>query len=126
MSVTIETNVDVMIASDTARRAAALLDFAPIFQARLAGAVITLSELVLKTQMMHEITINGIRDDNRVGIQASCAVQWLANVDDKLVIHALDSRIKGLVDRTECTRQGETPVIRLTLWRPPSRKPGER
>src|SRR5215207_5737511 len=119
MTVYIESNVDVMIASDTARRAAALLDFPPIFQAKLSGAVITLSELVLKTQIPHELTVNGIQDGMRIGIQVSCPVQWLADVDGNRVVYALDSRIRGLVDTTECIKQGQIPIIRLTQWRPP-------
>jgi hypothetical protein len=63
LSVTVEDSMDIMIARDTARRAAALLGFAPAYRAQLAGAAGALAELVLKTNMPYEINYNGVQHE---------------------------------------------------------------
>ncbi len=115
LTVTIEDSMDIMIARDTARRAASLLGFAPAFRAQLAGAAGALAELVLKTGMPHEIDYNGVQRGGKVGIQVSCEALWLADVSAGNVEVALRAKMGDLVDDIEL-RTGDPPTIALTMW----------
>lgn len=121
MAVTVEDSMDIMIARDTARRAASLLGFAPAFRAQLAGAAGALAELVLKTGNLHEIDYNGVRHGNRVGIQISCEALWLAEVSPSNVEMALRAKMGDLIDDVEL-RSGDPPTIALTMWLSSSRE----
>jgi hypothetical protein len=113
--VAVEDSMDIMIARDTARRAAALLGFAPAFRAQLAGAAGALAELVLKTGSPHEIDYNGVQLGGKVGIQVSCEAMWLAEVSSSNVEMALRAKMGDLVDDIEL--RGESPpTIALTMW----------
>lgn len=115
LNVTVEDSMDIMIARDTARRAAALLGFAPAFRAQLAGAAGALAELVLKTGTPHIIEFNGVQSGGKTGIQISCEALWLANVASSNVEMALRAKLGDLVDDIEM--HGEAPpTIFLTMW----------
>jgi hypothetical protein len=117
LSVKVQDNVDVMITRDTARRASSLLGFAPSFQAKLASASAVLAGLVLHTRTVHELSFNGVRHGDRIGVQVSCVVPWLVNVPPNRVEMALHLKLGSLVDEIVFI-QGETAVIFLTLWQP--------
>ncbi|MFC1961323.1 hypothetical protein ACFLYO_11520 [Chloroflexota bacterium] len=121
MAVTIEDSMDIMIARDTARRAASLLGFAPAFRAQLAGAAGALAELVLKTGNPHEIDYNGVRRGNKVGIQISCEALWLADVSPGNVEMALRAKLGDLIDDI-ALRGEDPPTIALTMWLSSSRE----
>jgi len=121
LTVPIEDSMDIMIARDTARRAASLLGFAPAFRAQLAGAAGALAELVLKTGTLHEIDFKGVQRGGEVGIQISCEARWLANVSPGNVEMALRAKMGDLVD--DIALEGEAPpVITLTMWLTASRE----
>jgi hypothetical protein len=115
LSVKVQDSVDVMIVRDTARRASSLLGFIPSFQAKLASAAAALAELVLHTRTLHEINFNGVQSGDRIGVQVSCIVPWLANAPAHRVELALRLKIGSLVDEI-VFEQEETSIIMLTLW----------
>lgn len=122
MTVTVEDSMDIMIARDTARRAASLLGFAPAFRAQLAGAAAALAELVLKTGMPHELNYRGVRNGGmRTGIQVSCLAPWLESVSTANVVTALRSKMGDLVDDIE-VQPGDAPMIIMTMWLSEPRK----
>lgn len=121
LTVAVEDSMDIMIARDTARRAAALLGFAPAFRAQLAGAAGALAELVLKTGTPHELNYNGIQDGGKVGISVSCAAAWLADVSASNVEMALRAKMGDLVDEI-ILKAERPPVIGLIMWLSSPRK----
>lgn len=122
LSVTIEDSMDIMIARDTARRAASLLGFSPAFRAQLAGAAAALAELVLKTGSAHELNYNGVRNGGaRTGVQISCTAPWLGSVAASNVVIALRAKMGDLVDDIE-VKEGDAPTIVMTMWLSDPRK----
>jgi hypothetical protein len=116
MSVRVEKQMDIMIARNTARRAAGLLGFTPAHQAQLASAAATLAELNLKTGELHVLHFNGVSHEDKVGIQLSANMAWLAGVSTTNVMTALRSKVGDLVD--EILIEGEaTPTIIMVMWR---------
>jgi hypothetical protein len=116
MSVRVEKQMDIMIARNTARRAAGLLGFSPAHQAQLASAAATLSELTLKTGELHTMHFNGVSNENKVGVQLSASMPWLAGVSANNVMIALRSKVGDLVD--EILIEGDAPpTIIMVMWR---------
>ncbi|MBN2470558.1 MAG: hypothetical protein JXN59_07530 [Anaerolineae bacterium] len=115
LNVTVEDSMDIMIARDTARRAAALLGFAPAFRAQLAGAAGALAELVLKTGTTHVIEFNGVQVGGKTGIQISCEALWLAEAASANVEMALRAKLGDLVDDIQLVGDAP-PTIFLTMW----------
>jgi hypothetical protein len=110
-----------MIVRDTVRRAGNLLGFSPADRAQLASAAATLAELVLKSGDLQEITLNGVRQQQKNGLQISTPAPWLENVSSNNVLIALRSKLGDLVD--EILVQGQTPpVIYLVMWLGDSRR----
>jgi hypothetical protein len=121
MAVTVEDSMDIMIVRDTVRRAGNLLGFSPADRAQLASAAATLAELVLKSGDLQEITLNGVRQQQKNGLQISTPAPWLENVSSNNVLIALRSKLGDLVD--EILVQGQTPpVIYLVMWLGDSRR----
>lgn len=121
MAVTVEDSMDIMIVRDTVRRAGNLLGFSPADRAQLASAAATLAELVLKSGDLQEITLNGVRQQQKNGLQISTPAPWLENVSSNNVLIALRSKLGDLVD--EILVQGEQPpVIYLVMWLGDSRR----
>ncbi len=115
MMVRVEDSMDIMIVRDTARRASALLGFAPAHRAQLASAAATLAELVLKTGEAHTVNLNGVVNGNKVGIQISSTTPWLTGVSVSNVLIALRSKLGDLVD--EILLEGEAPpTIIMVMW----------
>ena len=116
MTVRVEKAMDIMIARNTARRAAGLLGFSPAHQAQLASAAATLAELTLKTGELHLLNFNGVNNEGKNGIQLSAVTPWLAGVSTSNVMIALRSKVGDLVD--EILIEGETaPTIFMVMWR---------
>lgn len=115
LSVPVETTMDIMIARNTARRAAGLLGFSPAHQAQLASAAATLAELVLKTGEVHTLHFNGVNHVDKDGIQLSVTTPWLTGVAHANVMIALRSKMGDLVD--EILIEGENPpTILMVMW----------
>ena len=116
LNVQLESGMDIMIARNTARRAASLLGFAPARQAQLASVAATLGELVLKTGAVHTMNFNGVSNGDKTGIQLSVATPWLANVAVGNVMIALRQKLGDLID--EIIVEGdEVPTIVTVMWR---------
>ena len=116
LNVQLESGMDIMIARNTARRAASLLGFAPARQAQLASVAATLGELVLKTGAAHTMNFNGVSNGDKTGIQLSVATPWLANVAVGNVMIALRQKLGDLID--EIIVEGdEVPTIVTVMWR---------
>lgn len=115
MSVRVETTMDIMIARNTARRAAGLLGFNPAHQAQLASASATVAELVMKTNTVHTLHINGITSEEKKGIQLSIAMPWLTGVASGNVMIALRSKLGDLVDEIMIEDES-SPTVILVMW----------
>lgn len=116
LSVRVESAMDIMIARNTARRAASLLGFTPSHQAQIASASATLAELVLKTGDLHVLHFNGVANGDKKGVQLSTIAPWLVGVSTSNVMIALRSKIGDLVD--EILVEGEeAPAIIMIMWR---------
>jgi hypothetical protein len=115
MAVMIEQQMDIMIARNTARRAASLLGFSPAAQAQLAGAAATLAELTLKTGERHELHFNGIRDGFKDGVQLSVLTPWLGGAPEGNIMLALRQKVGDLVDEILFDTD-PAPVIMLMMW----------
>lgn len=116
LNVQVESGMDIMIARNTARRAASLLGFAPARQAQLASVAATLGELVLKTGATHTMNFNGVTNGDKTGVQLSIKTPWLANVATGNVMIALRSKLGDLID--EILLEGEdVPTIVTVMWR---------
>ena len=116
LAVKLESTMDIMIARNTARRAASLLGFAPSRQAQLASVSATLAELVLKTGQKHVMNFNGVTNKDKTGVQLSVTTPWLSGVSVNNVMIALRSKLGDLID--EILLEGEdTPIIITIMWR---------
>ncbi|MEZ4668834.1 MAG: hypothetical protein R3E39_13075 [Anaerolineae bacterium] len=116
LAVKLESTMDIMIARNTARRAASLLGFAPSRQAQLASVAATLAELVLKTGQKHTMNFNGVTNNDKTGVQLSMVTPWLNGVSVNNVMIALRSKLGDLID--EILLEGDdTPTIITVMWR---------
>ncbi len=116
LTVPIENSMDVMIARNTARRAAGLLGFNPAHQAQLASAAGTLAELVLKTGSVHTLHFNGVMSVEKHGVQLSVVTPWLAGASSSNVMIALRSKLGDLVDEILIENES-SPTIMMVMWR---------
>ena len=115
LAVKLESTMDIMIARNTARRAASLLGFAPSRQAQLARVSATLAELVLKTGQKHVMNFNGVTNNDKTGVQLSVATPWLGGVSVNNVMIALRSKLGDLVDEIVIEDEN-SPIIILVMW----------
>lgn len=121
VSVSVEGGLDVMVASDSARRLADLRGFSPVYQAIIAGTVQALSELVIKTHEGHILQIHGVQDRSRNGIQIACEVAWLAGVPVDKLKAGLKTKLEGLADEISITQE-KIPTIEVVIWLTPERQ----
>ncbi len=115
MGIQIQDSMDVMIARNTARRAASLLGFSSSSRAQFATAVAVLADIIVNAGAQQTIHLNGLRNGAQTGIQVSCEASWLAGAspDDALV--ALHSKLGEMMD--EVTVEVGTPSkIVMILW----------
>ncbi len=124
LTVPVEKTLDVMIARNTARRAAGLLGFNPAHQAQLASVAATLAELVLKTGLVHTLHFNGVTasDDNKRGVQLSVVTPWLAGSSSSNIMIALRSKLGDLVDEILVENES-SPTLIMVMWRDEEESP---
>lgn len=115
MSVVIEDSMDIMIARDTARRAAGLVGFNPARRAQVSSAAAALGELVLKTGDTHTLHLNGVLDGIKIGLQVSIETPWLSGQSHNNVLVALRSKLGDLVDDI-IVEGNDPPVIYVFVW----------
>ena len=125
MTVQVEDAMDVMIVRDTARRAAALVGFAPAYRAQVSSAAAVLAELVLKTGEVHAIRMTGASYGNKRGIQVSMTAPWLAGANANNILVALRSKLGELVDEIQLTGDDKHPTIVMVMWLDPTRSEGK-
>lgn len=115
MLIRVEDTMDVMIARNTARRAASLLGFSSISRAQVATAVAALADVILNVEGRQTIHLHGIRDGMEMGIQITCEAPWLANASPDNVIVALRSKLGDMMDEITVD-PGQPPKIVMVLW----------
>lgn len=115
MLIRVEDTMDVMIARNTARRAASLLGFSSISRAQVATAVAALADVILNVEGRQTIHLHGIRDGMEMGIQITCDAPWLANASPDNVIVALRSKLGDMMDEI-AVDPGQPPKIVMVLW----------
>mgnify|MGYP001065414171 CR=1 FL=1 len=120
LSVQVEDSMDIMIARDTARRAAGLLGFAPPQKAQVAAAVAALAEIILKAGAEETIHLNGVRNGWRIGIQASCEMAWLQDLPVGAV-GELQHKLSKMMDEVEVIGQ-DPPTVNMVFWLLPPRQ----
>ncbi|GAB4435735.1 MAG: hypothetical protein Kow00120_02660 [Anaerolineae bacterium] len=120
LSVDIEDTMDIMIARDTARRAAGLLGFSTSCKAQLAAAVAALAEVILKAGAEGTIHMNGVRNGSKVGLQISCEAGWLHAMSSHAV-EEMHGKLSKMVDEVEVVDQNP-PTVSLVFWLLPPRQ----
>ncbi len=114
MSVQVEDSMDIMIARDTARRAAGLLGFNTPCKAQLAAAVAALTEQMLKAGGEGVIHLNGVQNGSRIGIQISCEAPWIRNLP-RGAVETLHEQLSKMVDEVDITVV-DPPQVNLLFW----------
>jgi hypothetical protein len=120
LSVQVEDDMDVMIARDTARRAAGLLGFAPSYKAQLAAAVAALAEIILNAGAEGTIHLNGVRNGWRFGMQVSCEAAWLQDLSVG-AIGELQDKLGKMMDEVEVIGR-DPPTVNMVFWLLPPRQ----
>mgnify|MGYP005835832957 CR=1 FL=1 len=121
LSVDVEDSMDIMIARDTARRAADLLGFTTACKAQLAAAVAALAETILKANSEGTIHLNGVRDvGSKLGIQVSCEAEWLHTLP-RDEVNQIHEKLSKMVDKVEMVDQNP-PMVTLLFWLLPARQ----
>ena len=120
MVIRVEDTMDVMIARNTARRAASLLGFSSISRAQIATAVAALADIILNVEARQTIHLHGIRDGMDMGIQVSCDAPWLASASPDNALIALRSKLGDIMDEIN-VEPGPPPRIVMILWLDPER-----
>jgi hypothetical protein len=115
MLIKVEDSMDVMIARNTARRAASLLGFSSAFRAQIATAVAALADLILSVGAQQTIHLHGVRDGTQMGIQMTSEAPWLSNASPDNVSVALRSKLGDLVDDIN-VEQGPPVRIVMVVW----------
>ena len=121
VEVTVASSVDVMCASDAARRVADLQGFSPIYQAMAAGAAQSLAEWLCRTQKEHKIEFYGLQSEQGTGFQIACKLNWVKGINAHNIEIAMQAKLADLVD--EISLKPETDfILHLTLWLSEERK----
>ena len=120
MLIQVEDAMDVMIARNTARRAASLLGFASASRAQIATAVAALVDIIIGVGTTQTIHLHGIRNGMDIGIQVSCEAPWLASASTDNALTALRSKLGETVDEVNL-EPGAPPRIIMILWLNPDR-----
>jgi hypothetical protein len=115
MVIRVEDTMDVMIARNTARRAASLLGFSSVSRAQIATAVAALADIILNVEARQTIHLHGIRDGVDMGIQVSCEAPWLASASPDNALIALRSKLGDIMDEID-VEPGPPPRIVMILW----------
>ena len=120
MLIQVEDAMDVMIARNTARRAASLLGFASASRAQIATAVAALVDIIVGVGTSQIVHMHGIRNGMEIGIQVSCEAPWLASASPDDALLALHTKLGDTVDELKL-EPGPPPRIILILWLSPER-----
>ncbi len=120
MVIRVEDTMDVMIARNTARRAASLLGFSSASRAQIATAVATLTDIILNVEARQTIHLHGLRNGAQMGIQVSCEAPWLAGASTDNALVALQSKLGEMMDEVTL-EPGPPPRIKMVLWLSPGR-----
>ena len=120
MMIRVEDTMDVMIARNTARRAASLLGFSPASRAQIATAVAALTDIILNSEARQDIQLHGLRIGSQMGIQISCDAPWLASASPDNALIALRAKLGDMMDEVDLD-PGSPPRIRMVLWLSPGR-----
>jgi hypothetical protein len=116
MIIQVEDSMDVMLARNTARRTASLLDFNTISRAQIAGAVASLAGIILNAGEQQVINLHGLRWGMETGIQVSCEAPWLSSAKPENAAVALRTKLGGLMDEINIVAD-DPPRIEMILWR---------
>jgi len=120
MLIHVEDAMDIMIARNTARRAASLLGFSSVARAQVATAVAALVDIILNVESNQTIHLHGVRDGMQMGLQVSCEAPWMAGADPEDAQIALRSRLGDIMDEI-VFEAGPPPRIVMALWLAPGR-----
>src|SRR5215831_9986177 len=111
MVIHVEDTMDVMIARNTARRAASLLGFSSVSRAQIATAVAALTDIILNVEERQDIHLHGLRQGVQTGIQVSCDAPWLASASYENALIALRSKLGDMMDEVDL-EAGPPPRIK--------------
>ncbi len=115
MLIEVEDSMDIMLARNTARRAASLLGFNTAYRAQVAGAVASLVNIVLNAGERQIIHLHGLRQGVKAGLQVRCGAHWLASASPENAAVALRTKLGGMMDEVNLV-PGEPPYIEMVLW----------
>jgi hypothetical protein len=115
MVIEVEDSMDIMLARNTARRAASLLGFNTACRAQVAGAVASLVSIILNAGEHQVIHLHGLRQGVRIGLQMRCGAPWLASASPENAAVALRAKLGQMMDEVTLV-PGESPGIEMVLW----------
>lgn len=115
MMIQVEDSMDVMLARNTARRAASLLGFNTAMRAQIASAVASLVGIILNAGERQVIHLHGIRMGVESGLQVRCDAPWLASAKPENALVALRAKMGKMMDEVNLV-VGEPPRIEMVLW----------
>jgi hypothetical protein len=115
MMIQVEDSMDVMLARNIARRAAALLGFNTATRAQIASAVASLVGIILNAGEKQMINLHGIKMGAETGIQVRCDAPWLASAKPDNALVALRTKMGKMMDEVNLVI-GEPPRIEMVLW----------
>ena len=121
MIIEVEDSMDVMLARNTARRAASLLGFNTSSRAQVAGAVASLVEIILNAGEQQVIHLHGLRQGAKTGLQVRCEAPWLASASPENASVALRTKLGKMMDEVNLV-SNDPPSIELVLWRSDERE----
>ncbi|MCB9436904.1 MAG: hypothetical protein H6673_07915 [Anaerolineales bacterium] len=120
MLIEVEDSMDLMLARNTARRAASLLGFNTASRAQIAGAVASLVSIILNAGEQQVIHLHGLRQGVTTGLQIRCEAPWLASASPENAALALKTKLGSMVDEAVLVA-GDPPSIEMVLWRSEAR-----
>lgn len=120
MLIEVEDSMDLMLARNTARRAASLLGFNTASRAQIAGAVASLVGIILNAGEQQVIHLHGLRQGVTTGLQIRCEAPWLASASPENAAIALKTKLGSMVDEAVLVA-GDPPCIEMVLWRSDAR-----
>ncbi len=116
MLIQVEDSMDLMLARNTARRAASLLGFNSASRAQIAGAVTALVNIILNAGEQQVVNLHGLRQGVELGLQVRCDAPWLASASPENAGVALRTKLGTMMDEVQLV-PGEPPCIEMVLWR---------
>ncbi len=115
MLIEVEDSMDLMLARNTARRAASLLGFNSSSRAQIAGAVSSLVGIILNAGEHQVIHLCGLREGVQMGLQVRCNAPWLASASPENAAIALQTKLGSMMDEVVLV-SGEPPSIEMIFW----------